>query len=68
MASKLTLFQALGSVVASFVGIQSHKNFERDAMEENMGQLIVVGILLTILIHVGLYFLVKYIVAQAGLG
>ncbi|MCH9698032.1 MAG: DUF2970 domain-containing protein [Gammaproteobacteria bacterium] len=43
-----TLLQLLGSVLAAFFGVQSLKNYRRDANSNNAGKLIVLGILVTI--------------------
>lgn len=66
MAEKISRWQAIISVLASFVGIQSGKNYERDASDENFKQLIIIGIVLAIILHVGIYFLVKIILWNYG--
>lgn len=43
-----TLLQLLGSVLAAFFGVQSLKNYRRDASSNNTGKLIALGILVTI--------------------
>lgn len=67
MPNRITLWQAFKSVVASFVGVQSKENHERDAMsDENLVPIIAVGLVLAILLHVFIYLVVKVIVWQSG--
>jgi len=67
MSNRITLWQAFKSVVASFVGIQSKENHMRDASSDaNLVPIFIVGIILAILLHVGLYLIVKLILWQAG--
>lgn len=67
MVKRITLWQAFKSVIASFVGVQSKENHERDAMsDENMVPLIAVGIILAIVLHLLIYLIVKIIIWQAG--
>lgn len=67
MTKRITLWQAFKSVVASFVGVQSKENHERDAMsDENLVPIIAVGFVLAILLHVFIYVVVKIIVWQSG--
>lgn len=69
MSKTITLWQAFISVVASFVGVQSKKNHERDAMsDENLVPIIVVGFILAVLLHLLIYAIVKIIIWQAGVG
>ena len=59
--------QAFKSVVASFVGVQSKENHERDAMSDaNLVPIIAVGLILAILLHVFIYLIVKIIIWQSG--
>ena len=66
MATKITPWQATKSILASFVGIQSRKNLDRDSSDENMKQFIVIGFAIAILIHVFLYMIAKYISWNVG--
>ena len=67
MSNRITLWQAFKSVVASFIGVQSKKNHERDAMsDENLVPIIAVGLILAVLLHVLIYVVVKIIIWQAG--
>jgi|TARA_B110000238_G_scaffold197547_2_gene240335 hypothetical protein len=58
---KLSNWQVVKSVLASFVGIQSRKNLERDASSNSMGRFVVIAIILAIAIHGLLYGLALYI-------
>ena len=67
MSNRITLWQAFKSVIASFVGIQSKENHERDAMsDENLVPIIAVGLILAVLLHLFIYLVVKIIIWQSG--
>lgn len=67
MSNRITLWQAFKSVVASFVGVQSKENHERDAMsDENLVPIIAVGFVLAVVLHLFIYLIVKIIIWQAG--
>lgn len=53
------------SVLASFFGVQSDKNRERDFQQGSPAQFIIVGLVLTVLFIVGMIFIVKLILASA---
>jgi len=57
MEGKASNWQVIKSVLASFVGIQSEKNLQRDADSNITGRFFVVGIILALLIH-GLLYLI----------
>jgi len=59
--SKLSNWQVMKSVLASFVGIQSSKNLERDASSNSMGRFVVIAFVLAIVVHGLLYLLALYI-------
>lgn len=59
--SKLSNWQVVKSVLASFVGIQSRKNLERDASSNSIGKFVVIGFILAIAIHGLLYLIALYI-------
>ncbi len=64
---EITLWQAVTSVLASFIGIQNKKNMERDAQsDKNIPIFIAVGFMLAILLHVIIYIIVKIILWQSG--
>lgn len=67
MTKRITLWQAFKSVVASFIGVQSKENHERDAMsDENLAPIIAVGFVLAVVLHLFIYLIVKIIILQAG--
>ncbi len=66
MESKLSNWQIIKSVLASFVGIQSQKNWERDASSNSFGRFFVIGLILAIAIHGVLYLLALYISWYTG--
>ena len=66
MSEKITWAQATKSIFASFVGIQSKKNLERDSSDSNIGKFIVLGFAIAILLHVLIFIIVKIIVWQSG--
>ncbi|MFK7795354.1 MAG: DUF2970 domain-containing protein [Gammaproteobacteria bacterium] len=59
--TKLSNWQVVKSVLASFVGIQSSKNLERDASSNSMGRFVVIAFVLAVAIHGLLYLLALYI-------
>ena len=59
--NKLSNWQVMKSVLASFVGIQSSKNLERDASSNSMGRFVIIAFVLAITIHGLLYLLALYI-------
>ncbi len=59
--NKLSNLQVVKSVLASFVGIQSRKNLERDASSNSMGKFVIIAIVLAVAIHGLLYGLALYI-------
>ncbi len=65
---EITLWQAVKSVLASFIGIQNKKNMERDAQsDKNIPIFLAVGFILAILLHVIIYIAVKIILWQSGI-
>ena len=66
MESKLSNWQIIKSVLASFVGIQSQKNWERDANSNSFGRFFAIGIILALVIHGLLYLLALYISWYTG--
>jgi hypothetical protein len=57
----LTFFQVLGSVVASFFGVQSNAGRERDFKRGRARDFILVGVLLTTLFILALWGLVQLV-------
>lgn len=66
MESKLSNWQIVKSVLASFVGIQSKKNWERDASSNSFGRFFVIGLILAITLHGLLYLIALYISWYTG--
>jgi len=61
-----SLLDVVKSVLASFFGVQSDKNRERDFQHGSPAQFIIVGLVLTVLFIVGMIFIVKLILASAA--
>lgn len=57
----LTIWQIVSSILASFIGIQSSKNHERDARHMRIRDFLIAGILLAILLHLIIYGVVLLI-------
>ena len=64
---KLTLLQTIGSVLASFFGVQSGRNRQRDFQRGSAPKFIAVGLVLTVLLIVTLWLVVKLVLNRAGL-
>ncbi len=65
--AKLTLLQTIGSVLASFFGVQSGRNRQRDFQRGSAPKFIAVGLVLTALLVVTLWLVVKLVLNRAGL-
>ena len=63
---QIGILQVFKSVLASFFGVQSSKNRERDFKHGKPGQYIIVGLILTITLIVTLWGLVKLVMYLAG--
>ena len=57
---KLSFLQTLGSVLASFAGIQNNAKRERDFKQGRARDFIAVGVLITVLFIAGVYGVVKF--------
>jgi len=57
----VSIVQMFCSILASFYGVQSSKNRERDFKHGKAKQFIAVGIVMTILWYLGIYLVVKLI-------
>ena len=64
---KLTLLQTIGSVLSSFFGVQSGRNRQRDFQHGSAPKFIAVGLVLTLLLVVTLWLVVKLVLNRAGL-
>ena len=60
-SNKLSNWQVVKSVLASFIGIQSSKNLERDASSNSIGRFVIIAFVLAVTIHGLLYLLALYI-------
>ena len=60
----LGFFQMVGSVLASFFGVQSSKNKQRDFKRGKASQFIAVAILMTALWYGAIYLLVNIVLNQ----
>ncbi|MDC3386091.1 DUF2970 domain-containing protein [Gammaproteobacteria bacterium] len=60
--NKLSLVRVIFSILASFIGVQSSKNRERDFKSNNPVYFIVTGIIMTIIFIISLYLIVKLVV------
>ncbi len=59
-----TLLQVIGSVLASFFGVQSSKNKERDFKHGNHRVFIAVGIIMTLMFLITVYTVVQIVLSQ----
>ena len=59
--NKVSIIKAVLSVLASFIGIQSNVNRERDFKSNSPVLFIVIGLIVTIFFIMSLYFLVYFI-------
>ncbi|HEY1076062.1 MAG TPA: DUF2970 domain-containing protein [Fontimonas sp.] len=62
-----TLWQTVGSVAASFFGVQSSKNRRRDFSRGKPAHFIVIGLLMTVLFVMAVAAAVKLALRSAGL-
>ena len=58
---KLTFFQIAHSICASFLGVQSSENRERDFKRGNYKHFIVVGVLMTAIWYGAIYAVVQLV-------
>jgi len=65
-SGKVGLKQVIGSVIASFLGVQRSDNYERDATKGRLSQYIVVGLIFTILLIMFVIGLVSFVMYLAG--
>ncbi len=64
-APSVSLWQIVGSICASFFGVQSSKNRERDFKSGKAGQFIAVGVAMTAVWYLGIYLVVTVVLEQA---
>lgn len=66
-APPLGFWATVGSVAASFFGVQSQRNRERDFTRGKASHFIFIGLAMTVLLVVGLVVIVRVVLRQAGL-
>jgi hypothetical protein len=64
---KLTLLQTVGSVLSSFFGVQSGRHRQRDFQHGSAPKFIAVGLVLTALLILTLWLVVKLVLSHAGM-
>jgi hypothetical protein len=62
-----TLLQTVGSVLASFFGVQSRRNRERDFRKGSPETFIIVAIAMTALLVITIVIIVKIVLHNAGM-
>jgi hypothetical protein len=62
-----TLLQEIGSVLASFFGVQSAKNRKRDFTTGSARRFVVLGVLMTLGFVLAVYGVVRLVMRNAGL-
>lgn len=66
-APKPGLLQTIGGVAASFFGVQSSKNRQRDFSKGKAGHFIAVGVIMTVLFVLTVWLAVKLALRSAGM-
>lgn len=61
-----TLWQMIKSVNASFFGVQSKENRERDFKHGKASHFIVIGLVMTLVFILAVTLAVKFVLSQAG--
>jgi hypothetical protein len=64
---KLSLLQTVGSVLASFFGVQSMRHRERDFSRGSAPKFIAVGLVATLVFILTLWLVVHLVLRQAGM-
>jgi DUF2970 family protein len=62
----LSFLQIVGSILASFFGVQSSKNRSRDFAAGNARKFIIVGILMTVVWYSTIYLVVRFVLGHHG--
>lgn len=65
---KLSIFQVLGSVLSSFIGVQKNATRERDFQQGRARDFIIVGVVLTVLFIVAVWGVVQLVMHVATTG
>ncbi|MGQ0622188.1 MAG: DUF2970 domain-containing protein [Panacagrimonas sp.] len=64
---KTSLLQEIGSVLASFFGVQSSKNRERDFTRGNARRFIILGVVMTVIFVLSVLTVVRLVLRSAGM-
>lgn len=62
MKNSKDYLNAFKSVLASFLGVQSYKNYEKDAQTKSFFPFILMAIIMTLLFVVGIYLVVNFVI------
>ena len=65
-STTMSLWATVCSVAASFFGVQTAKNRQRDFTQGKAAHFIVIGVVMTLLLVVGLVMIVRLVLRQAG--
>ena len=63
---KPNFLQAINSVLASFLGVQSNKNRERDFQQGKPAHFIIAGLIMTVVFILVVWGVVKLVLKSAG--
>ena len=63
--AELTVFQVIGSILASFFGVQSSKKRQRDFQSGKAKQFIIAGVVMTGVWYFAIYFVVSVVLDNA---
>jgi hypothetical protein len=64
--AELTVLQIIGSILASFYGVQSSKNRKRDFQSGKAKQFIIAGVVMTAVWYLAIYLVVSIVLKNAG--
>ena len=63
--AELTVLQVIGSILASFFGVQSSKRRRRDFQSGKAKQFIIAGVVMTAVWYFAIYFIVSIVLENA---
>ncbi len=63
--AELTVFQIVGSILASFYGVQSSKRRQRDFQSGKAKQFIIAGVVMTAVWYFAIYLIVSIVLENA---
>ncbi len=64
--ARRSLISLFGSIAAAAMGVQSHKNRERDFSSGSPARFVIGGIIGTVLFVLTMYFIVRFVLRSAG--